>query len=103
MLDYDPTAAGSLRDVTRRFPALARKNAKDALHIAGRRAAPPRRDARRRGAPTSPTSTCWAAGARCGPYLARARKRGDLRTRSGKAPRSFERKLLAFLHKQGYR
>ena len=31
------------------------------------------------------------------------RKRGDLRTAFGKAPRSFERKLLAFLHKQGYR
>jgi hypothetical protein len=37
------------------------------------------------------------------PYLRRARKRGDLRTISGPAPRSFERRLLAFLKKQGYR
>jgi hypothetical protein len=37
------------------------------------------------------------------PYLARARKRGDLRNASGRAPKSFERQLLAFLHKQGYR
>jgi hypothetical protein len=37
------------------------------------------------------------------PYLARARSRGDLRTAAGRAPRSFDRKLLAFLHKQGYR
>jgi len=37
------------------------------------------------------------------PYLQRARKRGDLRTIDRAAPRSYERKLLAFLHKQGYR
>jgi hypothetical protein len=37
------------------------------------------------------------------PYLKRARKRGDLRTISGRAPRSYERQLLAFLKKQGYR
>ena len=33
MLAYDPTAAGSLRDVTRAFPAAIRKNVKEALHI----------------------------------------------------------------------
>jgi hypothetical protein len=37
------------------------------------------------------------------PYLTRARRRGDLRTIEGRAPRTFERRLLAFLHKQGYR
>ena len=37
------------------------------------------------------------------PYLQRARKRGDLRNATGRAPKSFDRRLLAFLHKQGYR
>jgi hypothetical protein len=37
------------------------------------------------------------------PYLARARRRGDLRTINGRAPRSFDRHLLAFLRKHGYR
>jgi hypothetical protein len=33
----------------------------------------------------------------------RARKRGDLRDATGRNARNFERRLLAFLHKQGYR
>jgi hypothetical protein len=36
-------------------------------------------------------------------YLARARRRGDLRGIAGPAPHSFERRLLHFLHQQGYR
>ena len=32
VLAYVPTAAGSLRDVTRAFPAVVRKNVKEALH-----------------------------------------------------------------------
>ena len=102
VLDYDVTAKGSFRDVTRRFPALARKNAKDALHTLAR--------ARRQHFETLGPVAAYVAdlyllgrGREVRPYLARARKRGDLRNASGRAPRSFDRKLLAFLHKQGYR
>ena len=102
VLDYDVTAKGSFRDVTRRFPALARKNAKDALHTLAR--------ARRDHYETLGPVAAYVAdlyllgrGREVRPYLARARKRGDLRNASGRAPRSFDRKLLAFLHKQGYR
>jgi hypothetical protein len=102
VLDYDVTAKGSFSDVTRRFPALARKNAKDALHTLAR--------ARRQHFETLGAVSAYVAdlyllgrGREVRPYLARARKRGDLRNATGGAPRSFDRQLLAFLHKQGYR
>ena len=102
VLDYDVTAKGSFRNVTRRFPALARKNARDALHTLAR--------ARRDHFETLGPVAAYVAdlyllgrGREVRPYLARARKRGDLRNASGRAPRSFDRKLLAVLHKQGYR
>jgi hypothetical protein len=102
VLDYDATAKGLFSDVTRRFPALARKNAKDALHTLAR--------ARRQHFETLGVVAAYVAdlyllgrGREVRPYLARARGRGDLRTANGRAPRSFESKLLAFLHKQGYR
>jgi hypothetical protein len=102
VLDYDVTAKGSFRDVTRRFPALARKNAKDALHALAR--------ARRGHYETLGAVSAYVAdlyllgrGREARPYLARARKRGDLRNATGRAPRGFDRQLLAFLHKQGYR
>jgi hypothetical protein len=102
VLDYDATAKGSFSDVTRRFPALARKNAKDALHTLAR--------ARRQHFETLGPVAAYVAdlyllgrGREVRPYLARARKRGDLRNASGRVPRSFDRKLLDFLHKQGYR
>ena len=102
VLDYDATAKGSFSDVTRRFPALARKNAKDALHTLAR--------ARRQHFETLGAVSAYVAdlyllgrGREVRPYLARARKRGDLRNATGHAPRSFDRQLLAFLHKQGYR
>ena len=96
------TAKGSFSDVTRRFPALARKNAKDALHALAR--------ARRGHFETLGAVSAYVAdlyllgrGREVRPYLARARKRGDLRNATGRAPRGFDRQLLAFLHKQGYR
>ena len=102
VLAFDPTAAGSVRDVTRAFPAAIRKNVKEALHIVAA--------ARRRRAETLGGVATYVAdlyllgrGREARPYLARARKRGDLRAAFGKAPRSFDRRLLAFLHKQGYR
>lgn len=102
VLDYDPAAKGGFQVVTRRFPALVRRNLKDALHTL--------RAARRQHAETLGAVAAYVAdlyllgrGREVRPYLARARKRGDLRTVAGHAPRSFERKLLAFLHKQGYR
>jgi hypothetical protein len=101
VLDYDATATGFFTDVTRRFPALARKNAKDALHALAR--------ARRQHFETLGPVAAYVAdlyllgrGREVRPYLARARRRGDLRNASGRAPKSFERQLLAFLHKQGY-
>jgi hypothetical protein len=102
VLDYDAAATGSFSIVTRRFPALARKNAKDALHTLAR--------ARRQHFETLGPVAAYVAdlyllgrGREVRPYLARARKRGDLRNASGRAPRSFDGKLLDFLHKQGYR
>ena len=102
VLDYDAAAPGSFRDVTRRFPALARRNARDALHALAR--------ARRARFETLGPVAAYVAdlyllgrGREVRPYLARARRRGDLRNATGRAPRGFERKLLAFLHKQGYR
>jgi hypothetical protein len=102
VLDYDATAKGSFTDVTRRFPALARKNAKDALHTLAR--------ARRQHFETLGVVSAYVAdlyllgrGREVRSYLARARKRGDLRNAGGRAPKTFERQLLAFLHKQGYR
>ena len=102
VLDYDATAKGSFSDVTRRFPALARKNAKDALHTLAR--------ARRQHFETLGVVSAYVAdlyllrrGREVRSYLARARKRGDLRNAGGRAPKNFERQLLAFLHKQGYR
>jgi hypothetical protein len=102
VLAYDPTAAGSLRDVTRAFPAVVRKNVKEALHIV---AVTRRQHAETLGGVATYVADLYllGRGREARPYLARARKRGDLRTAFGKAPRSFERKLLAFLHKQGYR
>jgi hypothetical protein len=102
VLDYDPAAKGSFSDVTRRFPALVSKNMKDALHALAR--------ARRQHYETLGAVSAYAAdlyllgrGREVHPYLVRARKRGDLRDGSGRNARSFERRLLAFLHKQGYR
>ena len=102
VLAFDPTAAGSFRDVTRAFPAVIRKNVEKALHVVA--------VARRQHAETLGGVATYVAdryllgrGREVRPYLARARKRGDLRTAFGKAPRSFEGKLLAFLRKQGYR
>jgi hypothetical protein len=102
VLAYDPTAAGSLRDVTRAFPAAIRKNVKEALHIV---AVTRRQHAETLGGVATYVADLYllGRGREARPYLARARKRGDLRTAFGKAPRSFERKLLAFLHKQAYR
>jgi hypothetical protein len=102
VLDYDATAKGSFTDVTRRFPALVRKNAKDALHTLAR--------ARHGHFETLGVVSAYVAdlyllgrGREVHPYLVRARKRGDLRDATGRTPRTFERRLLAFLHKQGYR
>jgi hypothetical protein len=102
VLDYDAAAPGSFRDVTRRFPALARRNAGAALHALAR--------ARHAHFETLGPVAAYVAdlyllgrGREVRPYLARARRRGDLRNATGRAPRGFERKLLAFLHKQGYR
>ena len=102
VLDYDATAPGSFRAVTRRFPALVRTNLKSTLHTLAR--------ARRQHFETLGVVAAYVAdlyllgrGREVRPYLARARQRGDLRTASGRAPRSFDSKLLAFLHKQGYR
>jgi hypothetical protein len=102
VLDYDAAAPGSFRDVTRRFPALARSNARAALHALAR--------ARHAHFETLGPVAAYVAdlyllgrGREVRPYLARARRRGDLRNATGRAPRGFERKLLAFLHKQGYR
>jgi hypothetical protein len=102
VLAFDPTAKGSLRDVTRRFRAVIRSNVKEALHIVAK--------ARRAKAETLGGVAPYVAdlyllgrGREVRPYLKRARKRGDLRGAFKAAPRSFESKLLAFLHKQGYR
>lgn len=102
VLAYDPTATGSLRDVTRAFPAVIRKNVKEALHIV---AVTRRQHAETLGGVASYVADLYllGRGREVRPYLARARKRGDLRNASGRAPRSFDRQLLAFLHKQGYR
>jgi hypothetical protein len=95
VLDYDPAVKGSFRDVTRRFPALARQNMKRALHLLAR--------ARRQHFETEGAVAAYVAdlylvgrGREARPYLRRARKRGDV-------GRGFEGRLLAFLHKQGYR
>jgi hypothetical protein len=102
VLDFDAAAKGSFTDVTRRFPALARKNMNDALRALAR--------ARRGHYETLGAISAYVAdlyllgrGREVRPYLQRARKRGDLRNATGRAPKSFDRKLLAFLHKQGYR
>jgi hypothetical protein len=102
VLDYDPAVAGALRDVTARFPALLRKNQRQALSAL--------RKARRGHYETLGAVAAYVAdlyrlghGSEVRSYLRRARRRGDLRTFTGSAPRSFERKLLAFLHEQGYR
>ena len=100
--DYDPAVKGGLRDVTDHFVALIRKNQKQALHALER--------ARRQHYETLGAVAAYVAdfyllgdARHVRPYLKRARKRGDLRTISGPAPRSFERRLLAFLKKHGYR
>jgi hypothetical protein len=102
VLAYDPAARGGMRDVTRRFPAVVRKNAKEALHVLRR--------ARRQHAETLGIVAAYVAdlyllgrAREVRPYLKRARKRGDLRTIAGRAPRSYDAQLLKFLHKQGYR
>jgi hypothetical protein len=102
VLVYDPAAKDGFRDATRRFPALVRKNAKEALHTLRR--------ARRQRYETLGIVAAYIAdlyllgrGHEVRPYLNRARKRGDLRTIAGRAPRSYEARLLKFLHKQGYR
>jgi hypothetical protein len=102
VLKYDPAAKSGFSNVTRSFPALARKNAKDALHTL--------RKAKRLHAETLGIVAAYVAdlylqgrGREARPYLQRARKRGDLRTISGRAPRSFEASLLRFLRQNGYR
>jgi hypothetical protein len=102
VVDYDPAVQGALRDVTRQFPAVVRKNQRAALR--GLRRAR-RQHYETLGAVAAYVADLYLLGKAndVKPYLARARKRGDLRTISGPAPRSFERKLLAFLKKQGYR
>jgi hypothetical protein len=102
VLDYDPAAKGGFRDVTRGFRSVVRKNLGQALHSL--------RTARRRHYETLGIVAAYAAdlyllgrGREVRPYLRRARRRGDLRTFPGRAPRSFDRQLLAFLRKQGYR
>jgi hypothetical protein len=102
VVDYDPAVKGGLRDVTRRFPALIRRNQRSALR-ALRRAR--RQHYETLGAVAAYVADLYLLGRAddVGPYLRRARRRGDLRTINGRAPRSFERKLLAFLRKHGYR
>jgi hypothetical protein len=102
VLAYDPAQKSGFRDVTRRFPAVVRKNAKEALHVL--------RTARRQHAETLGIVAAYTAdlyllgrGREVRPYLHRARKRGDLRTIAGRAPRSFDATLLKFLRKRGYR
>ena len=100
MLDYDAAAEGGFRDVTRGYPSLVRKNLRRALHTLSQ--------ARRRHYETLGIVAAYAAdlyllgrGREVRPYLERARRRGDLRTAAGRAPRSYDRQLLAFLRKQG--
>ena len=95
VLAFDATKKGGFRDVTRRFPSVVRRNAKEALHILGL--------ARKQHGETEGAVAAYVAdlyilrrAREVRPYLHRARKRGDI-------PRGFDRKLLAFLHKQGYR
>jgi hypothetical protein len=102
VVDYDPSVKGALRDVTDHFVALIRKNQRQALHALKR--------ARRQHYETLGIVAAYVADTyllgdhdAVRPYLKRARKRGDLRTISGRAPRSYERQLLAFLKKHGYR
>lgn len=102
VLDYDAAAKTGFRDVTRRFPALARSNMRRALKAL--------RAARKGRYETLGAVSAYVAdlyllgrGREVRPYLKRARARGDLRDIDGRASRSFERKLLAFLHKRGYR
>jgi hypothetical protein len=102
VVKYDPAAKGALRDVTDRFPALIRRNERQALRTL--------RKARRQHYETLGIVAAYVADLyligdndHVRPYLKRARRRGDLRTFNGPAPRSFERQLLAFLKKQGYR
>jgi hypothetical protein len=102
VLDYDSAAKGGFRDVTRGFPSLVRKNLRQALHSL--------RQARRRHYETLGIVAAYVAdlyllgrGREVRPYLKRARRRGDLRTIEGRAARSYDRDLLAFLRKQGYR
>jgi hypothetical protein len=102
VVDYEPSVNGALRDVTDHFVALIRKNQRQALNALKR--------ARRQHYETLGIVAAYVADMyligdndAVRPYLKRARKRGDLRTISGRAPRSFERQLLAFLKKQGYR
>jgi hypothetical protein len=102
VVDFDMAAPGAQRVVTASFPALARANAREALHLL--------RKVRRQRLETLGVVAAYVAdlylqgrGREARPYLARARRRGDLLTAYGPAPRSFERRLLAFLHQHGYR
>jgi hypothetical protein len=102
VLDYDAATTSGFRDVTRGFPAVVRRNQRDALRTLRR--------ARRQhyetlGAVAAYVADLYLLGKAkdVKPYLARARRRGDLRTINGRAPRSFDRHLLAFLRKHGYR
>jgi hypothetical protein len=102
VVDFDVTAPGAQRVVTTRFPALARANAREALHLL--------RKVRRQRLETLGLVAAYVAdlylqgrGREVRPYLSRARRRGDLLTIDGPAPRSFDRRLLAFLRQQGYR
>jgi hypothetical protein len=102
VLQYDPAATSGFRDLTRSFPAVVRRNVRDALHTLRR--------ARRQHYETTGIVAAYVAdlyllgrGREVVPYLRRARRRGDLRAISGPASRRYERQLLAFLRKQGYR
>jgi hypothetical protein len=102
IVDYDPRVKGALRDVTDHFVALIRKNQRQALHALKR--------ARRQHYETLGIVAAYVADMyllgdhdAVRPYLKRARKRGDLRGIAGPASLRYERQLLAFLRKQGYR
>jgi hypothetical protein len=102
VLGYDAATTTGFRDLTRTFRAVVRSNQRSALH-ALRRAR--RQHYETLGAVAAYVADLYLLGRadEVRPYLRRARRRGDLRTIGGRAPRSFERDLLAFLRKHGYR
>jgi hypothetical protein len=94
--------AGALSNVTRSFPAPVRANlrlARRTLHAALRR------HFETLGAVAAITADLYSLGRgrEVRPLLRRLRARKQLRGISGPAPRGFERRLLRFLHRHGYR